>query len=772
MLQLNKPQLGSAAESNVAGAEFLSARALYSVIEGFIHRQFSIIVFFFLLALGVCGAYLLTAPARYTGHAVMIMDTHKIQPFQQQQTAPIVDTPIDSATVDTQLEILKSDTLALAVVRDLHLYDEPEFSAPRPGLIGSIVGLAVNLFTAPFGKASDPPSEEQRTRTAVWMLQSQMSVRRVAVSYAIEIEVQSLNAERAAKIANAVADAYVVDTLEAKYQTTRRAAVWLQDRLKELAEQSSNAERAVVEFKAKNNIIDTGGKLMNEQQLTELNTALVQARAQTAEALARKQRIEKILSVDNVDPGATATATVADTLHNEVITRLRQNYVDMAARLANWEPRFGPDHLAVVNVRNQMREIRRAILDELSRIAQTYTSDYEIAKAREESVQKSLGDMIAQSNLTNEAQVTLRMLESSAQTYRALHDNFLQRYMESVQQQSFPVSEARLISPATSGWKSAPKVTQVFLLAVIGGLFMGVVVGLFRELSDRVFRTTEQIEDLLQADCVALVPMTKGDNGSEPERKARPKGLSSERTIQPDHGLIWAVADSPFSRFTESIRAIKVAADLKKLIKENKVIGITSSLPNEGKSTVGAALAQLIANSGAGKVVLLDCDLRNPSLTRILAPHAKLGILDVMSEKASFDDVVWTDPITKLQFLPAVLPARLAHSSEVLASSAMRNFIDQLRQSFDYIIVDLSPLAPVVDVRATTQLVDSFLFVVEWGRTKIDVVEHALMVARGVHDHLLGVVLNKVDMSALGRYESYRGNYYYNRYYARYGYTE
>jgi polysaccharide biosynthesis transport protein len=768
MLQVNKPQLVTVSETSALGSEFLSARALYTAVEGFFQRQFPIILFISVLTLGLAAAYLATAPARYTGHAVMVIDTHKNQLFQQ---APIADVPVDSATVDTQLEILKSDSLALAVVKDLHLNEDPEFIAPNPGLLGSVIGLVTHFFTAPFGSAvSEPVSDLQLTRTAVWVLQSSLNVRRVQTSYAIAIEVQSYNPGRAAQIANAVADAYVVDTLEAKYQTTRRAAIWLQDRLKELGEQSSNAERAVVEFKAKNNIIDAGGKLMNEQQLGELNTALVQARAQTAEALARKERLEKILATENLDPAATATATVTDSLHNEVITSLRQKYLDYSTREASWVARFGPEHLAVVNVRNQMREIRRAILDELNRISQTYESDYEIAKAREGSVQKSLDSMVAQSNLTNEAQVTLRSLESSAQTYRALHDNFLQRYMESVQQQSFPVSEARLISPANGGYKSSPKVTQVILLALVGGLFLGAVIGFLREISDRVFRTTEQVEGLLQTDCVALVPVMK-DEGKRPPARSTATA-AGPRIIQPDHNLLSAVVDSPFSRFAEAIRAIKVAADLKRLIKENKIIGITSSLPNEGKSTIAVGLARLIAKSAAGKVLLIDCDLRNPSLTRSLAPHAKLGLLDMISGKASLDEVAWTDPDTNLVVVPTVLPSRLAHSSDILASEAMRKLFDQLRQSFDYVIVDLSPLAPVVDVRAMSHLVDSFLFVVEWGRTKVDVVEHALTVARSVHENLLGVVLNKVDLAALGRYESYRGNYYHNRYYARYGYTE
>ena len=238
-----------------------------------------------------------------------------------------------------------------------------------------------------------------------------------------------------------------------------------------------------------------------------------------------------------------------------------------------------------------------------------------------------------------------------------------------------------------------------------------------------------------------------------------------------DQSLLWHVIDSPFSRFSELVRAIKIAADLFGVSKSNKVIAITSSLPNEGKSTVSTALAQLTAHAGS-RTILLDCDLRNPSLTRKLAPNARIGFLEVVSGKASLEEAIWTDPVTKLAFLPCVVESRVAHSSEILGSAATKKLFDQLREMYDYVVVDLSPLAPVVDVRATTNLVDSYVFVIEWGRTKIDVVEHALNVTRGVYDNLLGVVLNKADINVLSRYESYRGKYYYNRYYSRYGYTD
>ena len=234
----------------------------------------------------------------------------------------------------------------------------------------------------------------------------------------------------------------------------------------------------------------------------------------------------------------------------------------------------------------------------------------------------------------------------------------------------------------------------------------------------------------------------------------------------------WTTIDAPLSRYTEAIRSIKLANDLSGAVKNNRVVGFTSSLPNEGKSTIAFSLAQLMSQVGA-RIILVDCDLRNPSLTREFAPHAKVGLIDVMAgrlrSKKPFGKTR-QQSCHSCQYI--VSKFRVAHSSEVLSSAPVRKLFEQLRESYDYVVVDLPPLAPIVDVRAATHLVDSFVFVIEWGRTKIDVVEHALGHAPGVYDNLLGVVLNKVDMNIFGRYAAHRDDMYYNKHYSRYGYTE
>jgi succinoglycan biosynthesis transport protein ExoP len=756
MLQKIKPQL--VPESD-ARAEIVSAGDIVSTLATFVRRQLRIILSALAVTLCLGMVYLFNTPPSFTSQATMLIDTRKVQMFQQQGV--LGDIAIDTGVVDSQVEILRSEKISLAVIKDLNLTEDPEFVGRGGGLLGALFwSLHDTIGSGP------PRSEFELKRRAVEAFSERLFVRRLGLTYIIQINFRSLNPDRAAQIANAVAEAYIVDQLEAKYQATRRAGAWLQDRIAELRHQASAAEQAVVAFKTRHNIVNTGvgGRLMNEQQLGELNSQLTAVRAQTAEARARLDRINEIIRADAPD------ATVTDTLRNDVITKLRQQYLELKSRDADWSARYGRNHQATVNLRNQMAEIRRSMVDELRRIAETYKSDYEIARQREESIQKGLAEVVSESQTTNQAQVALRDLESTSQTYRSLHDNFLQRYMESVQQQSFPITEARLITPASRPLqKSHPKTLVILAICGVGGLMLGLGIARLRELSDRVFRTADQVEGVLHANCISIVPALPGRQVKEIAPYPAIAITAGDKSIVPQKNVLWQVVDAPFSAYAEAIRSIKVAADLSRASKSNKVIGFTSALPNEGKSTVACSLAQLVSHAGA-RTILVDCDLRNPALTRSLAPGATVGILDVIARRASLEDVIWNDPATGLSFLPAAVHNHFAHTSEILASDAMRKLFDWLRDHYDYVVVDLSPLAPVVDVRTTSHFVDGYVFVIQWGETKIDTVKHALGTATGIHEAMLGVVLNRADMSALGRYDGNRGGYYQNKHYSRYGY--
>src|SRR6266568_7133725 len=736
---------------------------------GFLRRQYSVIIFTAVLALSVSAIYLRITPPTYTAQVRVLFGNPKAQ-FVQQQSLLAAEAPIDTTQLESQMQILKSKALATSVINQLKLVDDPDFRDSGRSMRSVWQRIRGWFGGMPPDRQMGQP--DRQMDQIVIAFDDRLSAVRLGFSSVIEIGFSASSAERAAEIANAIANAYIIDQLNAKFDASRAATAWLQDRLTELGRQALTAERALNTFKSQNNIVAAGGKLMDEQQVTELNSRLVAARAQTSEALARLNQLETILASNSADSASIGSldASGSEALSNQIINNLRQQYLENARREVEYSGRIGKDHLAVVNLRTQMRGIRASILDEVRRLAETSRSDFEVAKQRQEEIEKQLALAVSQSRTTNSAELTMRELDTSAKGYRTLYESFLQRYMGSVQQESFPISQARVISPAAPPQKSKPTAGLVLAMGLFGGIALGAALGFLREIMDRVFRTSAQVEATLQVPCLSLVPLLRN-----PQQKKRPPRAaiqvdkeSSERKLSAGTGMYWAAAAMPLSRLAESIRSIKLAIDLTPTKTSNKIVGITSALPNEGKSTIAASLAQLIAHAGK-RVIVVDCDLRNPSLSANLAPNATAGIVDVLSGARSLEEAIWRDPRTNLAFLPSAKRAPLFHTSEILSSEQTGKLFDKLRASYDYVIVDLPPLAPIVDVRATTPLIDCFILVVEWGRTRTDVVQHALHTAPNVYEALIGTVLNKTDMRAMKRYDSYLNDYYNNDHYVRYG---
>jgi polysaccharide biosynthesis transport protein len=753
-----------------------SLSRLLDQLIGLVRRQLLLIVVISVLIMALGFGYLMTTPATYTAHAKLVIDSSKVRALQQQQMA-LAGVPIDFTEVETQVEVLKSDNIGLAVVKDQHLTENPAFvGGTEEGLLQRVFTKVTGLFGSGPVNPTDTRSQSELTRTALGTLLGQRTVTRLLDTYVLDIGYSAQDPNLAAKMANAIADAYIVDQFEAKYQTTRRAGVWLQDRIKELRAQAAAADLAVSDYKEKNKIVDLGGggtnvnpRLLGDEQVAQLNVQLITGRAATAEAKARLDRINEIINQDVPDAGTV------DSLQSSVIARLRNQYLDLAARERIFADRYGKNHLAVVNLRTQMVELRRSIADELNRIGQSYKSDYEIAKARVQTLETSLAGLISNTQLTNRDRIGLRDLESTARVYHSIYDNFLSRYMESTQQQSFPITEARVISQAAPpNYRSAPSTRTVLGAAAFLGVILGFAAGFLREAVDRVFRTRHQIEEILRTNCLAVLPRLTTSvavvSGADDDAQGlREQTMPGKKFVTDGHGFFRHVLEEPRSLFAEGLRSIKVAADIASAIKENKIIGVTSSVAKEGKSTIASNFAELMAHAGK-RVILVDGDLRNLTLSRSLGRGATAGLLEVLAGQIDLRHVVYTDSRSGLTFLPAVIDSRLAHTDEILASKMFKRLLDALRSDYDYIIVDLPPLAPVSDARATAGIIDSYIYVIEWGRTKINVVQHQLAAAPELYDRLLGIVLSKANIKILARYEQYYGRNYYKNYDARYGY--
>jgi succinoglycan biosynthesis transport protein ExoP len=677
-------------------------------------------------------------------------------------SASIAELTFDTGAIDSQVEVMKSEKIALSVISAMNLTRDPEFMGAR----GTLIGQAFALLRSAFDfsgwfttrEKSDAEEDADLKRSAIGQLKHNLDVRRVARTYVLAVAYTSPDRGKAAAIANAFADAYLTDQFDAKFDATRRAAGWLQTRIAELKQQSLDSDSAIQKFKADKGIVVTGGDrpgLMSDQQLTELNAQLVAARADTAKAEARYDQIQDLLK------SGRSGAAVPDSLANPVITDLREKYLTASKSEAQLESKLGSGHLQVINLRREMQEFERLIYEELQRIAESYRSDAEVARAKEQSLSLSMSGLVGASAGTNQTLVQLRELEREAETYRALYQTFMQRYQEAIQQQSFPVSEARVITVATPPqYPSYPKRGLILALSLVFGAMVGSGLGALREYRDRVFRVASHVRDELGLEFLGMLqvvdtPVTaKSEKGED----------QNPRQIHVTNSLLRYSIDHPLSSFSETLRSAKVAVDLSLGERKSKVVGVISVLPNEGKSTVAKNFASLLAHLGA-RTLLIDGDLRNPGLTTGIARQADAGILEAIRGERPVHDLLLSEPDSGLFFLPAVIKKRVQHSSEILSSPGMRNVLAEAGKAFDYIIVDVPPLGPVVDVRAAGSMFDAFLLVVEWGRTPRIMVQNILASDNTLFEKSVGVLFNKVNMQKVNLYESYGSkDYYYSRY--------
>jgi succinoglycan biosynthesis transport protein ExoP len=710
-------------------------------VRDFLGRAWRLIALVTGLSIVVGAAYVALSPARYTAQADMIIDTKRVTWTQNEVASE--NRTVEDAAVESEIETTKSEKVANVVIARLHLTEDPEF-------VGAGQGLRRRIFSLFRLAPAAQPSNDDVMRGVLATLKDNLNVVRLGRSYIEQISYTSLDRNKAATIANAFADAYIEDQLQAKFEATRRASTWLEQRIGELRQQASDAYKAVQDFKSENSIIiGVDGKLASEVELDQLGIALAKARADTSQARAKLDRISRVLEQrSDKEAFNIPDPVVTDALSNPVITRLRQQFLDDQSKESEWSARYGADHTAARNLRAEMANVQHAIWDEISRIAESYKSELQIAKSQEDAIDKRMIDVFQQSGATRQSQVRLRELETAANTYRGIYETFLSRFTQSVQQQSFPSTEARVVTTASPPHTpSSPKIALTLALAALCGLGLGVMSAVAREQLNRQIHTRAQLEELLGTSCLAVLPAFS-------EKKT---ALRKRRATQ-DSGAFRQISEvAPFSATAEALRYIKVAIDLHPT--GGKVIGIVSALPGEGKTTVATSFAAFVAKSGA-RTLLIDADLRNPAMTRALGYTNAPGLLNMVADKSDFDDLVITDTKYKFDFLPSSTRIKPSNSSDILNSPAIKDMLKAARNEYDYVLVDLPPVLPVVDVKAAAHLFDAFVLVVEWGSTSTDEIVKAVNSSPILSERLLGAVLNKADEAVMRRFEGYSDRRY------------
>ena len=745
---------------------------------GAVRRQVWLILAGLLIGVLLGIAYLVSAVPLYTASSDILIDKGQSKLVDELSAASGVFQ--DEAEMLSQVELMKSAQLARSVAANLKLLDNPAFLAGNPSLIGTAVGGVKALVDGALGNllptsgaeaAAGDPMED-----AVATLQDNLAVERVGRTYVLRLSYTSADAGLAARIARGYGEAYLDDQLQAKYDASKRASGWLQDRIAELRQQSFDADLAVQTFRNQNGLISSGNQLVSEQQLSEITSQLIKTQGDTAEAKARLDQIQGILKSGRTD------AVVNDALASTTISTMRDKYLDASRREAEITRKLGPNHIQAVRLRSEMGEYQRLIFEELGRIAESYQSTYNVAQSRQTSLEASVAKLVGVNANNNTTQVQLRQLERESDTFKTLYDNFLQRFQQTVQQQSFPVNDARVITPASVPEKpSFPRKPLVLALFMVLGLGAGSGLGALREYRDRFFRTGDQVRSELGTEFIGFTPIIAASRAKPAPRgdKAGKAGGGAgeglgEGAGEEAGGNLWRAASMgghvrqhPLSSFAETLRNVKVAADMGLPDRQSKVIGVVSCLPSEGKSTLSANLGNLLAMQGS-RVLLVDGDLRNPGLTRNLDRKPDNGLIEAVLGPVKVEDVLRWDGSGRLAVLPTILKRRVSHTSELLASPGMAKILAEARQTFDYIVVDLPPVGPVVDAKAFAHRVDAFLFVVEWGRTSRQLVRSIMTANPVFHEKCLGVILNKSDEAKMKLYRAYGSSEYYSSRYAAY----
>ncbi len=721
-----------------AGGTISPLRSQYNVLR----RRWKVIAASTALAV-LAAVFLLSSMTSHYTAAVQILLDHGKPDVVQNEVAPRLK--LDTAGIESEVTLIRSFKIARRVVDKLHLDKDAEFTTPSPGLISKAIGAISGLISKPDAKPlRGALGMSSEYLAAVQALRRKVSARRVGVTFVVEIFATSKNPASATRIANAVADAYLVEQLNSRYDAVKRASGWLQQRLAGLRNQVLISERAVADYRRKYGIVDTRTGAIDKQQLSEISAQLILLRAEAAEKQAKYQQAQQILRRHG------NVATVAEVLQSQVVANLRTQEAEVARREADLSTRYGRRHPQVINVRAELADIRRAIRSEVRRIIANLKNQYEVVQKRQQSLKQSLDTLTGVATKNDTARIRLRELEREAETNRVLYQSFLSRFKETREQTTLGTANSRVITPAIMPNKASyPRHGLTLGLALFFGLGLGVMGALLLEHIENGFMTAEHVEAALGVPVLAVAPALQ------------------RAEYDPSNGgtnIATYVSNKPLSRFSEAMRSIRVAVSLSDVDNPPKLLLVTSSVPGEGKSTIASSLA-ISASASGQRVLLIDGDLRHPSTSKEFGLSGAIGLVDMLAGTAQSKDVLRAFGNGLLAVLPAGTSTK--NSPDLLGSQKMLQLLRASVDAYDLVVIDSPPVTAVSDGLLVAAHVDKVVFVVEWENTPREVVQRAMTVLGENRDRLAGIVLNKAETKRMRFHSTYYG--YYNIYNKRYG---
>jgi succinoglycan biosynthesis transport protein ExoP len=709
---------------------------LHRYIAAFRRRQrlfLGIVVAVFALAMVVTYQI----KPRYTATASVMLDSRQEKVVDAQQV--LSGLPMDSATVDTQVEVLKSRTLAQKVVDVLHLEQDEEFNPSKPGLLSMIPGLG-----------GGRPSAEQRRQAVVERVLKQLNVKRQGLTYVIGVNFESTSPTKAALIADTFADRYLLEQLDAKFDATRRASDWLNSRLGGLRSQVEDAEAQVQAYRSAHGLMTTGeaGATITQQEISTLNTQYATAKAEQAEADAKLNTARaQIAKGSNGDD-------LGEALSSQTISQLRQKRAELSGQVADLAGKYGPRPPEMLKAQRQLADIDAQIQAEIRRVSSNLEAQASVARQRAASIGGSLNSSKGSLATSNAASVKLNELQRNADSVRALYQSFLDRFKQTTAQQGIEQSDARVVSHAkVPTAASFPNIPLNALLGLVLGVGMAIAAMMIVEALENGLFTSEDVEKLLGVPHLGSIPTVASTlDGQKAGDKAK---MSPTRYV----------VDKPLSSFAESFRNLRTSILFSRIGEPIRTVAITSALPGEGKTTTCICLGRVMAMGGTSTVVV-DCDLRRRTVNRLFSEEPSVGLLEVLAGTATLDEALIKDEASGAVFLP------LAKSSytpkDVFASAAMDRLLEELRRRFEVTLLDTAPILPVADTRVLAPKADVTVFLARWRATPRKATENALKQLEGVGAYIAGVSLTQMDMKEQARSGYGDAGYYYRSYHQYY----
>ena len=652
----------------------------------------------------------------------------------------------DPTELETDMKILQSDLLALQVIRDLNLDRHTEFSGQAPP--------SPSPDLAPDPLQADP----SRASAAIGDFKGSLRVNLSPNTRIIEVHYRSRDPQLAATVVNTLMQTYVENNFKARFDSTMQASDWLQRQLVDLQMKVETSQEKLVRYQREHEILGIDEKQnITMTKLDELNKQLTSAESERMD----KESLYRL--VESGDPDAIAAsaggiddAAAGSQSASQLLETLRAKQADVKIQAADLSTQFGPSYPKLTQLNNQLKEIDSQIQGEMKKIASKVRGQYTTALQRENMLHDALEKQKQEANKLNESAIEYTLLKRDVETNRQLYEGLLQKLKEAGVSAGLKSNNFRIVDSARPPTGPIePNIPRNLMFAVVLGLASGVGLAFLLEGLDNTVRTTDQAQMISGLASLGMIPL-----GSKSAREGpNPKRLviaASKEAVE----LVTQVR--PQSQMAESYRALRTSLLLSNVGAPPKVIMVTSALPQEGKTTTSINCAVVLAQKG-GRVLLIDADLRRPSIHKTLGMGPHSGLSNVLTGSTTLNDATRSAILPNLFVLAAGTPP--PDPAELLASSKMRDVLAELREQYDHIVIDTPPSLSVTDAVVLSPRADAVVLVIRSGQTTKQALRRSRDILTQVNAKVVGVLLNAVDLSSPDYYYYYEYQGKYARYY-------